>query len=141
MSKQFYIKIKNTKVDVSEQMYRPIQIPECAFTKRTEREKPKTLSYDNIIENGKESELPDLFVKSIEEIIANKLLFDLRKALNKLSTEERKLIDDIFYYEKTEQEIANKIAKTQQAISKRKKKILVILKNIIKIVIFLKKWL
>jgi len=132
MSKQFYIKIKNTKVDVSEQMYRPIQIPECAFTKRTEREKPKTLSYDNIIENGKESELPDLFGKSIEEIIENKLLFeDLRKALDKLSAEERKLIDDIFFYEKTEQEIANKIAKTQQAISKRKKKILGKLKKIL----------
>lgn len=70
----------------------------------------------------------------IVEHIVNKMMVDkLRDTLGLLTTEEIELIQDIFYNEITERELAVKHGVSQVAIHKRKKRILEKLKKLLEI--------
>lgn len=72
--------------------------------------------------------------KSVGDIvIGNLLLEQLHKALAQLSKNEWRLIEDIFFLEKFEEEMAETLAITQQAVNKRKKRVLIKLKRMMEI--------
>ena len=56
----------------------------------------------------------------------------LMSALDKLTADERSLIDAIFFEEKSEREISHELGISQPAVFKRKNKILEKLKKILK---------
>ena len=61
----------------------------------------------------------------VDEIVEDKLLLDmLSKALSELTDEERVLIDELFFNDKSEREIAREIGVSQPAIHKRRNRIL-----------------
>ncbi len=61
----------------------------------------------------------------VDEIVEDKLLLDmLSKALSELTEEERVLIDELFFNDKSEREIAREIGVSQPAIHKRRNRIL-----------------
>lgn len=71
--------------------------------------------------------------KLIDEIVEDKLLLKtLMKALETLTEEERFLIDEIYFKNKTEREVAVIKDISQQSINKRKIKILEKLKKYFK---------
>ena len=68
-----------------------------------------------------------------EEVIYNIDVQLLYKAIGSLTNEERRLIYELYFGEKTkiEEEIAKIIGKTRQAVNKQKKKILGKLKTLV----------
>ena len=71
--------------------------------------------------------------KLVEQIVEDKLLLEmLLKALETLTEDERFLIDEIYFQEKTEREISKKSRIPQQTINSRKKKIIEKLKKYLK---------
>lgn len=64
-----------------------------------------------------------------DAIIWAQLLEKLWEALHSLSDDDLKLIEELFFLEKTEREVGTMLNLTHSAISKRKKKILEQLKN------------
>ena len=68
--------------------------------------------------------------ESVEDVVCRKLMADkLHTALMQLTKEERDLIYALFFDEKTESEVAKSLGVSQQAIHKRKNRILKKLKN------------
>ena len=68
--------------------------------------------------------------ESVEDVVFRKLALDkLHTALLQLTKEERALIYALFFDEKTESEVAKPLGVSQQAIHKRKNRILKKLKN------------
>ena len=68
--------------------------------------------------------------ESVEDVVFRKLMADkLHTALMQLTKEERDLIYALFFDEKTESEVAKSQGVSQQAIHKRKNRILKKLKN------------
>ena len=64
--------------------------------------------------------------------MADKLLLDmLMSALDELTAEERGLIDALFYEDRSEQAAADALNISQQAVNKRKRRILAKLRDII----------
>ena len=84
------------------------------------------LSYDALeFDNSTQKEiLVDRTVDVEEEAIKNILLEKLRGGLATLTDDELYIIEHLIYQEKTERELAKKLNITQQAISKKSKKIL-----------------
>lgn len=71
--------------------------------------------------------------QDVEEIVEKNIMLDkLEASLSLLSTEEKKLIQMIFFEELTEREIARKQGVSQVAVHKKKKKILNKLKGYFK---------
>lgn len=56
----------------------------------------------------------------------------VRKALSFLNSEERDLINQLFYQEKTEQEVGILLHISQQAVNKRKQTVLIKLRKLLK---------
>lgn len=68
--------------------------------------------------------------ESVEDVVFRKLMADkLHTALMQLTKEERDLIYALFFDEKTESEVAKALGISQQAVHKRKNRILKKLKN------------
>jgi len=66
----------------------------------------------------------------VEEIVEEKFVNEkLHAAIGELSPEEQKIIYEIFFERKSETELAETLGITQQAVSKRKKKVLAKLKE------------
>lgn len=110
-----YLKEKGIKVKVSEIVYKE-------YWKYTEKEK-----YFKKCEKKKIS-IEDIVLDSgfnLEEHIITKIMVDkLNIALSKLNDEEYKIITDIFFYSKTERELAKELNYTRDKIKYLKFKIL-----------------
>ena len=65
----------------------------------------------------------------IQQIIKKDSIHNLSKALKHLDKEQYYIIHSLFFEEKTESEVAKELNLSQQALNKRKKKILLILKK------------
>jgi len=132
MEKEYFIVIYGETISVSEEVYRAFKRPAWAEKKRRQREQEngKTpLSLDSLTEAG--FDIPDGGTL-VDEIVEDKLLLDmLFAALAELTDDERGLIDALFFEEKSEREIADDAGISQQAVSKRKGKILAKLKNLL----------
>ena len=69
--------------------------------------------------------------KSVEQLAAEHLEAEqVRFCLSKLSKDEQELILQLFYQEKTEQEVGNMLHISQQSVNKRKQALLLKLRKI-----------
>ena len=126
--KSYYIFLDDKKINVSEKVYKE-------YWKETNRERYLyRLDKENHLRFF--SELEDEDSRSIEERLSDssidvEKIFDvkfqieeLHKALDRLSPEEREIIQALFFDEKTETAVGDSLGVTQQAIHKRKSSIL-----------------
>lgn len=68
-----------------------------------------------------------------EELVIQNLQFEqLHKAISRLSEDEKYLIEQLFFKERTERDLAEEYQLSQNAINKRRKKVLYKLKKILK---------
>lgn len=141
---KYYIYINGIKIAVSKELYDYDRQSERKITyaeidRKTERFKvdrenlkAKFIpsledSLDRLSEIGEQfSEKDSDFSNSIE------MRLDLKCAISKLSESERDLIYRIYFLCESENEIANKLGKTQQSISKSKSAILCKLHKLLK---------
>lgn len=79
---------------------------------------------EEILKNQEEASVEEIVIKRIEKSI-------LSKAINELSKEEKIVIKLIFFEMMTEREVAKILNISQKNINKKKKAILLKLKNII----------
>lgn len=142
--KNYYIYINGSKVAVSKELYdydrqseRKITYAEVdrkieRFKADQDRLKAEFISsledsLDRLSEFGEQfSEKDSDFSNSIE------MRLDLKYALSKLSESERDLIYRIYFLCESENEIANRLGKTQQSISKSKSAVLYKLHKLLK---------
>jgi RNA polymerase sigma factor (sigma-70 family) len=140
-TKQHTIEIDGQQIQVSEEVYRAYKRPAWAEHKRKEREKRcvgadgnrctadcskcdkqrtgSVLSLDKFSAEGFDVEDS----VDLDELIADKFLFEeLYAALQELDPENRRIID-LFSIGMSEREIATDIGLSQKAINKRKTKI------------------
>lgn len=80
-------------------------------------------SYENFREFVDYEDTPEN--SAIEEMVRQ----SLRNILNLLSPEDYELVYDLYYRDRTEPECARKMGITQQAVHKRKKRVLKKIKN------------
>jgi len=124
-----YIDIDGEKVAVSEDVYRAYKRPAWRERKRRITRRKKERSLDKFKDDG--FDIPAEGA-SLDEIVADKLLLDmLMSALDELTAEERGLIDALFYEDRSEQAAADALNISQQAVNKRKRRILAKLRDII----------
>lgn len=74
----------------------------------------------NLIEDKSEIEFAAFF--DLQEVAT--LHIDLEKALHQLTTEEKEIVQFLYYQDKTQKDIGKRIGVTQQMIYKKNKKIL-----------------
>lgn len=122
MGKDYYIEIDGVLVPVTEEVYYAFKRPAWRERKQAKVRSEKELSVEAFAKSGYDIPADEPL---IDEIVADKLLLDeLLAALAELTDDERFLIDQFFYKEKSERQIADLSGVSQQAISKRKNKIL-----------------
>ena len=137
--KNYYIFLEDTKVDVSEKVYK-------GYWQETNREnylnrldKEKKLGYfsefiSDRADRSMEERLIDKAV-DLEKLVAVKMQIEaLNKALDKLSPEEREIIQALFFDEIPQRELAKTLNISQGAVFRRKEKTLEKLK------VFLEDW-
>ncbi len=132
-NKKYTIVVKRQRVEVSEAVYR-------AYHKEREAERYQNklihqneLSLERFHEDGVNI---DYLIVRVQPDIVDRLLYQeqleaLWIALQSLPEDERSLIDELFFNDKKEADLAAELLVTQQAVSKRKKKILDKLKKMI----------
>ena len=144
VEKDFYLYIDGQSVKVSEEVYQEYkraEEKERYFMKRLKKGKfvvdpekqtveylpSREASYEQLLEADWDFPAPGESVDGA--VMKAQALETLNKALQSLTDEERNLIREIFYLEKSEREISAAYNLTQAAIQKRKKKILEKLKK------------
>ena len=130
--KEFYLVIKGEKVPVTEEQYRAYKRPAWTEKKRKQRQTAEgttPVSLDRLIEDGYET-ADDT---DIEKIMQDKeLLETLYIALDELNDDDRTLINDLFYQNKSERQVAAELGLSQFGVNKRKHKVLEKLYKILK---------
>lgn len=86
----------------------------------------KSLDYE-LNDDGKEMTLYDS-IKYDEKLIDEDTL-DLKRELNKLDSNERKIIELRYFQDKSQQDVSNELGISQVQVSRNEKKILMKLKN------------
>lgn len=137
----YYLYIDGQAVPVSEQVYRVYQHYErkeeyFSYDLKTEKFQKDTAtflpsredSYERLLEKDQQFAAPG---KSVEQLAAEYLEAEqVRFCLSKLSKDEQELILQLFYQEKTEQEVGNMLHISQQSVNKRKQALLLKLRKI-----------
>ena len=134
MANQRYIYIDGEKIPVTEEVYRTYKRPIWREHKRQERERENgitPLSLERFAEDGYDIPSSDALV---DEIVADKLLLDmLMSALDKLTAEERGLINALYYTdEQTMREYARRNNTNHTNIIRRHNRIIEKLRSILK---------
>lgn len=132
-NKKYTIVVKRQRVEVSEAVY-------YAYHKEREKERyhnklirQKELSLERFQDDGVNIDYlivhaqPDI----VDKLIHQEQLETLWLALESLSEEERTLIDELFFHEKSEREFSAMISVPQKTINDRKKRILLKLRKLI----------
>lgn len=138
--KDYYIFLGDSKVDVSEKVYKGYwqETNRENYLNRLDREN-KLGYFSEFISDGRdrsmeEERLEDKAV-DIEKLVAVKMQIKaLNKALDKLSPEEREIIQALFFDEIPQRELAKTLNISQGAVFRRKEKTLEKLK------VFLEDW-
>lgn len=140
-NQQRYIYIEGQAIPVSEDVYRVCKHYNrkeeyFSYDLKTEKFQKETASflpsredsYERLLEKDQQFAAPG---KSVEQLAAEHLEAEqVRFCLSKLSEDERELILLLFYQEKTEQEVANMLHISHQAVNKRKQALLLRLRII-----------
>ena len=124
---EYYIKIKGIKIPVSEEIYKAYKRPVWREEKNKEVRAEREVSYDLMTEIGREPE--DKSQERIDKIVVEKLFLEkylklLHKVLDELDDDEKLLIDEIFFKDKSERTIEAETGVAQTTINYRKNKIL-----------------
>ncbi|HQA15823.1 MAG TPA: sigma-70 family RNA polymerase sigma factor [Candidatus Avimonas sp.] len=128
MDKEYFIELNGRQIPVSKEVYDAFKRPAWKERKRSQVRAEKELSLEAFADAGFEIPSGEALV---DEIVEDKLLLDmLSKALSELTEEERVLIDELFFNDKSEREIAREIGVSQPAIHKRRNRILEKLKKL-----------
>lgn len=131
MSKEYYLKLNGKQVPVTEEVYQAFKRPAWRERKRRQARFSNELSLDALADDG--FEVPDE-AALVDEIVEDKLLLDvLFKALSELTDDERFLIDELFYNNKSEREIAMERGLSKTGVHKQKEKALSKLRDLLKI--------
>lgn len=131
MGKGYHIKLNGELIPVTEEVYRAYQQPKWREKKRAEVRKNREISLDAMLEDGN-PEQADSKQALVDEIVADKLILDeLLSALAELTDDERFLIDQLFFKEKSERDVAKEIGIPRTTVEYRKRRILDKLKKII----------
>ena len=128
MDKEYFIELNGRQIPVSKEVYYAFKRPAWRERKRRQVRAEKELSLEVFADAGFEIPSGQALV---DEIVEDKLLLDmLSKALSELTEDERFLINELFFNDKSEREIACEIGVSQPAIHKRRNRILVKLKKL-----------
>jgi RNA polymerase sigma factor (sigma-70 family) len=128
-SKNYFIVIDGEKVPVSEEVYRAFKRPAWTERKRRQIRAEHERSLEAFAEDGFDIPSDDALV---DEIVADKLLLDmLMSALDKLTDDERDLIDALFFEDKSERTVAAERGVQRNTIVYHKNKILAKLRQIL----------
>ena len=139
----YHLYINGQVVPVNEEVYRVYKLFErkeeyFTYDLKTERFNKKTASflpsredsYERLLETNHQFVVQEASIQEkIEKNLDAKIL---KEALSCLNLEEQRLINLLFYQEKTEQEVGILLSISQQAVNKRKKAVLIKLRNFLK---------
>lgn len=131
--KEYYIYVQGEQVPVSREIY-------CAYYEEYDHERyidrrgqKREISFDLLQEQGSLINFAGLSEHSIEyQMIEKERMVQLYQALKQLDDKERWLIDKLYFDECSEKEIALILGISQQAVSKKKQKVLRKLGSILK---------
>ena len=120
MKKEYNIKLPDGAiVPVTEEVYRAYKRPQWREAKQKDIKVKREVSLEKMDDVHTLSD-----EKLVEQIVEDKLLLEmLLKALETLTEDERFFIDEIYFREKSENEIAAIKNVSKQAINKRKQRI------------------
>lgn len=131
MDKEYNIKLNGKLIPVTEEVYYAFKRPAWKERKRRQVRAEKELSLEAFADAGFEIPSSQALV---DEIVEDKLLLDmLFRALSELTEDERFLINELFFNDKSEREVAKEIGRSKTGIHKQKEKILSKLRNLLKI--------
>ncbi len=129
MNKEWYIWLDGIKVPVSEEVYRTYKRAEWREEKQDAVRKDRECSFDYMTEHDFDGQAVSE-QELVDEIVSDKLLLDeLYAALAELTDDERSLIDELYFKEKSERELSKDIGVPQTTINYQKNKILEWLKK------------
>ncbi len=129
-TRRFYIKLNGVLIEVEKDVYYTMfnSYRKCLRTARNQDE-IKQISLDsNVNGEGLYSVLYSEDNQNVLDKIESEMIQDVIQQLDEI---DKTIIFGIFYEDKSETEIAKHLHITQQAVSKRKKKILKELKSVI----------
>lgn len=131
MKKEYYIKLNDGQVvPVTEEAYREYKRPQWREAKQKKVRQMREFSLEYMIENGMEHIYSDN-QKLVEEIAEDNLMLEmLMKALETLTDDERSLINELYFNEKSEREVSKSIGVPQRTINSRRQAIIKKLKKI-----------
>jgi len=131
MDKEYIIKLSDgTLVPVSEEVYRVYKQSQWRESNRRRAVKERERSLEFMEEGGVHITSHE---KLVEQIVEDKLLFEmLLKALETLTEDERFLIDEIYFQEKSERDLARETNVSNVSINKKHHKIIKKLNKLIK---------
>lgn len=122
MDKEYLIELNGRQIPVSKEVYYAFKRPAWRERKRRQVRAEKELSLEAFADAGFEIPSGQALV---DEIVEGKLLLDmLSKALSELTEDERFLVNELFYNDKTEREVAHEVDVSKPAKHKRRNRIL-----------------
>ena len=121
MKKEYYIKLSDGQVvPVTEEVYREYKRPQWREAKQKKVRQMREFSLEYMNENGIEHIYSDK-QKLVEDIAEDNLMLEmLMKALETLTDDERFLINELYFNEKSERILSKQIDIPQQTINSRK---------------------
>ncbi|WRS28408.1 sigma factor-like helix-turn-helix DNA-binding protein [Oscillospiraceae bacterium MB08-C2-2] len=132
-NKKYTIVVKKQRVEVSEAVYRAYHKEREAERYQDKLIRQNELSLERFREDGVNIDYlivrvqPDI----LDRLIHQEQLEALWIALQSLPEDERSLIDELFFNDKSERELSAMISVPQKTINDRKKRILLKLRNLI----------
>ena len=120
MKKEYYIKLSDGQVvPVTEEVYREYKRPQWREAKQNKVRQMREFSLEYMIENGMEHIYSDN-QKLVEENAEDNLMLEmLMKALETITDDERSLINELYFNEKSERDFAKKIGISNVAVNKK----------------------
>lgn len=134
--KKYYIRVHGTLVQVTSEVYKEWHQAKRKVKTLYEKDKRNGLvSYDSMDTEDTlgEEMIPDVGVPSVEDIAVNVLLCKkLHDCLSQLTEAEHSLIFALFYECRSEREYAKILGISQNAVNKRRQKVLTKLRVLMK---------
>ena len=125
MKKEYYIKLNDGQVvPVTEEVYREYKRPQWREAKQKKVRQMREFSLKYMTENGMEH-IYSNNQKLVEDIAEDHLLLEmLMKALETLTDDERFLINELYFNEKSERDFAEKMGISNVAVNRKHHRIL-----------------
>lgn len=132
-NKKYTIVVKRQRVEVSEAVYRAYHKEREAERYQNKLIRQSELSLERFQDDGVNVDYLIVHVQPdiVDKLIHQEQLEALWIALQSLPEEERSLIDELFFNDKSERELSAMISVPQKTINDRKKRILLKLRNLI----------